>query len=121
MSGRMSSRFIYVKMQMANPARMDRWEEVGLLIDTESRLSVMPRPILEELRIQFTGRRRFRVLGGERETGGVVLKYRGHIAAAPVIVGEDNDTPILGLRALEALDYEVDHITGELRPTEMLL
>ena len=115
-------RFIYLKMQLANPAHVDRWIEVGLLTDTRSRLSIVPRSLLERLDIQPMGKRRFRILGGgERETGGVVFKYRGRIAPAPVVVGEDHETPILGLRALESLGFQVDPHTGQLNPTELLL
>ncbi len=117
-----SVRYIYVKAQLANPARMNRWAEIEVLADTVSRLSIIPRDILDALDIEPGGTRRFRALGGgERETAGVVFRYGDSVAPAPVVVGEDGDMPIMGLRALESLGYQVDPLTGGLTSGEIAL
>jgi aspartyl protease family protein len=69
-------------------------------------------------------RRRLRVYGGamvERDIGGLIFEYRGKRAVAPAIFGETKDTPVLGATALEALGYQVDSVTGKLKPTELLM
>ena len=115
-------RYIYLRMHISNPAHMDRWEDMEVVADMTSRLSIIPRSILDRLNIHPEGRRRFRSLGErERETGGVVLRYRDSISAVPVVVGENGDTAILGLRALESLGFHMDPITGELKPIDLLL
>jgi predicted aspartyl protease len=114
-------RYIYLRMHISNPASVDRWEEVGVLADLAFRLSIIPRSILDSLNIYPEGRRRFRALGGrERETAGVVLRYKDSISAVPIVVGDDGETPMLGLRALESLGYQIDYTTGELKSIELL-
>ena len=114
-------RYVYLRMHISSPAKVDRWEEVDVVADLAFRLSIFPRSILDRLNIYPEGRRRFRALGGgDRETGGVVLRYRDSIAAVPIVVGENGDTPILGLRALESLGFQMDYATGELIPIDLL-
>ena len=57
----------------------------------------------------------------EREAEAVVLRYAGVSAPTSVIFGTEGDIPILGVMALEGLGYQVDPVTGELKPVELLL
>ena len=94
-----------------------------LLVDTGAILCVIPRSVLTRLGIRPMGSRRFRAFGGviERETGTVLVKYRGYSAGVTAVFGDESDAPVLGVTALETLGYQVDPTTGELNPTELLL
>lgn len=115
--------FTYVTVKISNPARIEIEQELELLVDTGAMLSIIPRPMLEGLGIRTVGRRKFRAFGGviERETGVAVIRYYGNAAGIGVVFGEEGNKPVMSVTALEALGYQVDPVTGELKPTEMLL
>lgn len=115
--------FTNVKVAVINPATaLER--DVELLVDTGAVLSSVPRSVLEALGIKPIGRRRLRVYGGqviEREAAVVVIRYEKVRAGATVLFAEEEDTPVLGATALEALGYQVDPTTRQLKPTELLM
>lgn len=112
-----------VTVAVSNPASRQPEEQIELLVDTGAMLSVLPRALLEQLGVAPIERRRFRAFGGvvQRETGGAVLRYDGTSAVVTVIFGEPDDPPVMGVTTLEILGYQVDPISGTLRPSEMLL
>jgi predicted aspartyl protease len=114
---------VHVNVAISNPADPDRGEHLELLVDTGATLSVVPRRVLERLAVSPIGRRDFRGFGGviSRETGIVSMTYDGATAGVTVVFGEEDDPPILGVTALESLGYQVDPVSGELKPSEMLL
>lgn len=116
--------FTYVKVNLSNPARMEKKREVELLVDTGAILTAVPRKTLEELQIIPVGRRTLRLFGGqtvEREIGATLINYEKAYAGITVIFAEEKDTPVLGATALEALGYQVDPVTKQLKPTELLM
>lgn len=110
-------------VRLSNPAQPEPAEEVKLLVDTGAILSVVPRLLLGRLGIKSVDKRSFRAFGGviERETGGVLLRYDGASSVVPVVFGDAADPAVMGVTTLEALGYQVDPVSGELKPTEMLL
>jgi len=116
--------FTYAKVNLSNPACKGRKREVELLVDTGAILTAVPRKILEELQIKPVGKRTLRAFGGqivEREIGALLINYANAYAGITVIFAEEKDTPVLGATALEALGYQVDPITKQLKPTELLM
>lgn len=115
--------FVRVTVELSNPADETKKEQLELLADTGAMLSVLPRPVLERLGLRPTGRRRFRGFAAEaeRDTGGACMRYDGQTAVVPVVFGEPGDPALMGATALEALGYEVDPVSGQLKPTEMLI
>jgi len=116
--------FCNVKVRLHNPADLTKFDEIELLVGTGAVFSSIPHLTLEKLGLRPPERRRLRVYGGdivERDIGGLVFEYGGNRAMAPVIFGETKDTPVLRATALEALGYQVDPITKQLKPTELLM
>jgi predicted aspartyl protease len=115
--------FVHVQVGISSPERPEREELVRLLVDTGAILSVIPRAVLEHLGVRPTGKRNVRGFGGSlsRETGGVQMRYNGTVANVTVVFGEADDPVVMGVTALESLGYEVDPVTGQIKPTEMLL
>jgi len=116
--------FTYVKVRLHNPADLTKFDEIRLLVDTGAIFSSVPRLLLEKLGIRPIERRGLRIYGGEiveRDIGGLVFEYGGNRTIAPVIFGETKDTSVLGATALEALGYQVDPTTKQLKPTELLM
>lgn len=93
-------------------------------MDTGAVFSSIPRAILEKIGLRPIERRKLRVYEGavvKRDVGGLVFEYGGNLAMAPTVFGESKDTSVLGATALEALGYQVDPVTKQLKPAELLM
>ncbi|OIP26450.1 MAG: hypothetical protein COT13_00780 [Chloroflexi bacterium CG08_land_8_20_14_0_20_45_12] len=116
--------FTTVEVSLHNPEKPAECRAVNLLADSGAMYSIIPRQILDDLRIKPRWRRKFSLANGqkiERDGSGALYRigeYEGH---APVIFGEEGDHPILGVTALEAMGLQVDPVSQELKPTELLL
>lgn len=116
--------FTYVRVLLCNPSGEGKQSEVELLVDTGAIISVIPRHALEALEIRPIGKRSFRTFGGnviEREIGIAVFKYEDAVAGVQVAFGEEGEMAVLGATALETLGYQVDPVTKQLKPVELLL
>ncbi len=116
--------FTYIKLRVCNPTNWERQSEVELLVDTGAVMSVIPSRILEALEIKAVGKRRFRTFGGKlikRGVGTALFRYADAFGGVPIAFGEEGDTPILGATALETLGYQVDPVSKQLKPVELLL
>lgn len=116
--------FTYVTVRLYNPANMEKGEEARLLVDSGAIYSCLPASLLERLGLRPIRRRKLRAFGGavmERDMGYVVIEYEENMTPIPVIFGGPEDTPILGVTALESLGYELDPITKQLKPVELLM
>lgn len=116
--------FTYVEVHLYNPADLARSESIELLVDTGAIFTSVPCNLLEGLGITPVTRRKLKIYGGaivEREIGGAVMEHEGRRAVVPVVFGEPEDTPIMGATALESLGYQLDPVTKELKPIELLM
>lgn len=116
--------FTYITVHLYNPADLAQSGSIELLVDTGAIFTSIPRSLLEGLGIAPVSRRELRTYGGatvERDTGGAVMEYEGRRAVVPVIFGEPEDIPIMGATALESLGYQIDPVTKELKPIELLM
>jgi predicted aspartyl protease len=106
-----------VKVKLTNLAAPGRAEEAWLLVDTRATLSRIPRATLERLGVQPLSRLLFLRTDGssiEREVAGIILAMGGRSAGLTVAVGEDGESAVLGLTALEALGFDVDPVAKKL-------
>jgi len=116
--------FTTVKVKICNPRYPERQREAELLVDTGTVYSIVPGEVLKELRIEPLGKRTFLLASGariEREVGGALYRIGEREGYASVVFGEKGDKALLGVTALEELGLQVDPVTKELRPTELLL
>ena len=124
--------FIHVNVGLAKPFDTEPAEMVRVMVDTGAIISVFPAELLERLGIQRVGQQRFRgnpcfnrrsAAAGSvvRSVGGVAMTYGDVTSVVPVAFGDENDTAVMGVTALETLGYEVDPVRGELHRVEMLL
>jgi predicted aspartyl protease len=115
--------FTYIRVRVYSIDLAGR-EEVEVLVDSGALFTSIPRYILERLGLKPVTRQRLRVYGGgvvERDVGGGVVEYGGRRAVVPIVFGEPEDIPVLGATALESLGYQVDPVSKELKPVELLM
>lgn len=104
-------------------AATDSESQIELLVDPETSLTVVPRKILTSIGIETLGKRTLRLHGGqlvEPERGAALIQYHEAKAGITLIFAEENDTAVLGKTALEALGYQVDPATRQLKPVKLL-
>lgn len=116
--------YVKVRVKIRNIHKPKLEVEKELLADTGSIYTMVRRKFLEELRIKPRGKRKFKTADGrmvEREVGAVEIEINGQSTYSIVIFGENSDAEVLGVTTLEELGLQVDPVTGELKPLELLL
>ncbi len=115
---------VEVRMEVANPQRMELRTAVTLLVDTGAAYSIIPRPTLEQIGIAPMEREEFEVADGlriQRDIGEATFFWDSKRGTSKVIFGEDSDAAVLGVVALESLALEVDPLKKQLRRTKLIL
>ena len=118
--------FVQVPVKLFSANNGGEPVEIEMLVDTGAIFTLVPRPVLERLGVRPSGKRAFRTIEGrpiERDVGGIELEVDGYRppAPVPVIFGEPNDGPVLGVTALESMGLKVDPTAGVLEPTDLLM
>ena len=118
--------FVHVPVKLFAPGNGKEPVEVEMLVDTGAIFTLVPRPILAQLGIRPSGKRKFKTIEGrpiEREVGGVDVEVDGYRPPSPipVIFGEADDGAVLGVTALESMGLKVDPTAGTLEPTDLLM
>ncbi|MBI4231457.1 MAG: hypothetical protein HY608_11520 [Planctomycetes bacterium] len=95
-----------------NHVRRDRQERVpGLLVDTGSECTWIPRAVLERIGVRPEKRISFRMVDGRviaRDVGYALVRAAGRVTTDEVVFATPRDIPILGARTLEGLNVRVD-------------
>ena len=99
-------------------------EDVALLVDTGSTYSWVSKGILEKIGIKPMKPWKFRTIERKvitRQIGEAVMEYDGEKATTVVVFGEEKDSNVVGVYALEGLRLEVDPLTNTIKKSEALL
>ena len=116
--------FTTIDIYLHNPEKPTEYRQVALLADTGAMYTVVPGKVLNDLGIKPLARRNFTLANGqkiERDIGGALYRFGEYSGHAPIIFGEEADQSLLGVTTLEALGLQVDPITKQLKPVELLL
>jgi len=115
---------VKVKVTIRNIHKPDLKSEVDLLVDTGAIYTILSRERLLGLGVEPRDKRRFKTADGrviERDVGTVEMEIKGHSTYSIVIFGDPSDAEVLGITTLEELGLQVDPVSGELKPLELLL
>jgi len=116
--------YVKVKVKIRNIHKPELEAERELLADTSSIYTMIKREFLEKLQIKPRDKRKFKTADGrlvEREFGAAEIEINGQSTYSTIIFGENSDAEVLGVTTLEELGLQVDPVTGELKPLELLL
>ena len=97
---------------------------VDFLIDSGATYSLVPATTLKRLAIRPYRKVEFSLADGTmitRRLGDAYFELDGKGAAAPVIFGEQDDEPLLGVTTLEAIGLVLDPFKRRLIPARMML
>lgn len=113
-----------VRVEIFNLQDPDTSEEVEMTVDTGATYPVIPRTVAEVLGIEPAESRTFTLADGRkisRDLGWAGVSYDGRRSPSLVVLGEEDDIPLLGAFALEGLGLEADRVGRSLRPATQYL
>jgi predicted aspartyl protease len=113
-----------LNVEIANVADRGNTRVLEFLVDSGAIYSVVPKEILEELRIEPITEQEFRLADGtkiKRKRGGAFFQYKEYVGISDVIFGEPGDHTLLGAFTLESLGLALDPLRRELRAIPMTL
>ncbi len=113
-----------VRVEVFNLQDPDVSEEVELTVGTGATYPVIPRIVAERLSIEPAESRTFTLADGRkisRDLGWAGVAYDGRRSPSLVVLGEEDDVPLLGAFALEGLGLEADPVGRSLRPATQYL
>lgn len=114
--------YAYFKVKQLRTAAKEK--VVEFMIDSGAVYSLVPGKILDELGIEPYKTVDFSLADGtkiSRKVGDAYFEYNDEGGAAPVIYGEEGDSPLLGVTTLEALGLVLNPFTRTLHPMRMLM
>jgi clan AA aspartic protease len=93
------------------------------LIDTGATLTVVPRKIVEELKLPLIGKRVAATAKGVAEFDERlgVIEIMGRKAYSHMLVSDEIDVVLIGTVTLEILGFEIDPVTGKLKEAKIYL
>jgi predicted aspartyl protease len=86
---------------------------IEAMVDTGSELSWLPKKELLDIGVTPRGKKRFAMANKEiieRDIGYAILTAEGYAAPDIVVLAEDNDMCLLGVRTIEGFGVMVDNI-----------
>ena len=102
----------------------DKAVEVEFMIDSGAIYSLVPGKILDEIGVKTHRAVYFSLADGtkiSRQVGDAYFEMEGEGAVAPVMYGEEGDSPLLGATTLEAMGLVLNPLKRELYPMKMTL
>ncbi|PUA34017.1 MAG: hypothetical protein B7O98_00985 [Zestosphaera tikiterensis] len=116
--------YVRVKGVIANPLKREVRVEVEFIADTGAIYTMISKTIAEKLGLEIMGKRKFRVASGDAveypvAEAYIIVEDRG--VTSLVVIGPENTIPLLGVTTLELLGYQVDPVTGKLKPLELMI
>lgn len=93
------------------------------LVDMGASYTVIPKKIADRLGLKPTKSQKFSLADGttiQRNLSSAIVKFDGNEAATTVVIGQKDDSPILGAITLEGMGLMVDPFKRKLIPMKLL-
>jgi len=114
----------YISAKVEPPRGRGRAITTRFLVDTGAVYTVLPEGLWKELRLRSTRSAEFTLADGttiERGVSECRFTIAGTTATSPVILGQPDDSPLLGAVTLETLGLMVNPLNREVLPMRLLL
>ncbi|MEM3626734.1 MAG: clan AA aspartic protease [Candidatus Bathyarchaeia archaeon] len=116
--------YVRVRGTVANPSERGLKVELEFIVDTGAIYTVIPKSIADKLRLEETGRRRFKMADGnvvEYPISEAYITIEGEGVTSLVAIADEKTPVLLGVTTLELLGLKVDPVTGKLTPLELMI
>ena len=111
-------------LTVKNPTIPQKAYEGEFLVDTGAQYTVVPERVWKDLDLKPQRTQHFSLADGtvvERPVGSAYVEFQGVESATPVVLGEKDDSFILGVVTLETLGLSINPFTRELYPAKLML
>ena len=101
-----------------------KFADIEFLVDSGAVYSLVPGKVLDELEIEPYREIAFSMADGtsiKRQVSSAYFEFEGEGGPAPVIYGEEGDTPLLGATTLESIGLVLNPFSRTLHPMRMLM
>ena len=113
-----------VRGTVANPSDRSLRVELEFIVDAGVIYTVIPKSVAEGLRLEETGRRKFKIANGDVVEYAVSEAYiviNGEGVTSVVAIADEKTPLLLGVTTLELMGLRVDPATGKLTPLELMI
>jgi len=104
--------------------KSEKFSDVEFLVDSGAVYSLVPGKVLDELEIEPYREVSFALADGtsiKRKVASAYFEFEGEGGPAPVVYGEEGDTPLLGATTLESIGLVLNPFSRTLHPMRMLM
>lgn len=113
-----------VKLVIKNPVNPNKKEECIFLVDTGAHYTVIPQFLVKKLQLKSSYVQDFSLADGKiikRSIGGAIINFEGRELPIPVVLGEKDDDPLLGVTTLESFGLMIDPFKRRIYPSKLML
>ena len=113
-----------VTLEIKNPYDPNKKVEEDFLVDSGAAYTVLPKRLVKKLQLKPNYSQKFVLADGtkiQRKISSAFVKFEGREIASPVVLGEEKDSPLLGVLTLEALGLVLDPFERKLHPAHLML
>ena len=94
------------------------------MVDSGAALSVVPKKLLDKIGVKASREGTFSLADGtmiKRKIGDAVFELNGSRAPSPVVIGEKQDSLVLGAMSLEAMGLVLNPFERKIYPAKLRL
>lgn len=113
-----------VKLTVKNPLKPEKGITQQFLVDTGAHYTVIPQLMVKKLGLKPSHIQEFSLADGKiikRSIGGALIKFDRKELPVPVVLGEKEDTALLGVTTLEAFGLMIDPFRREIYHSKLML
>lgn len=113
-----------VKLILKNPLHPSIEVIGNFLVDTGAHYTVLPQAFVKKLGLKPSHVQEFSLADGKiikRSIGGALIRYDKKELPVPVVLGEKEDTALLGVTTLEAFGLMIDPFKREIYHSKLML
>lgn len=112
-----------VKLTIKNPNDPSRKIDGDFLVDSGAHYTVLPAALVKKLGVKPSFEQEFSLADGrivKRSVGGAIINFQGRELPSPVILGEKDDDPLLGVTTLESFGLMLDPFKRLIYPSKLM-
>lgn len=113
-----------VILEITNPEDKSKTVKGEFLVDSGAFYTVLPKRIVEKLGLKPDYKQQFNLADGTsitRQVGNAYIVFEGRRTASPVILGKEEDSPLMGALTLESLGLIINPFNRTLHPAKLIL
>lgn len=113
-----------VELTIKNPQSPKTGITKDFLVDSGAAYTIIPKPIVSKLGLKPSFRRIFTLADGKkvkRAIGSALIRFGNEEISSPVVLGEKNDSPLLGAITLESFGLALDPFQRKIYRAKMML